>query len=75
MSGIAIGAVFENVTIPVQEVGVGRLGWLLRFGAAVPASATTPATIKKSKQRIRRNHGVVNVPFVFVVIQLPVPLV
>ncbi len=37
-SGIAMGAVFENVTIPVQGgVGVGRLGWLLRLGAAVPA--------------------------------------
>jgi len=75
MSGIAMGAVFENVTIPVQEVGVGRLGWLLRFGAPVPASATTPAMTKKNKQRIRRNRGGGNVPFVFVVIQLPVPLV
>jgi hypothetical protein len=69
MSGIAMGAVFENVTIPVQEVGVGRLGWLLRLGAAVPASTATPAMMKKNKQKIRRNRGGLNVPFVFVVIQ------
>jgi hypothetical protein len=69
MSGIAMGAVFENVTIPVQEVGVGRLGWLLRLGAAVSASTATPAMMKKNKQKIRRNRGGVNVPFAFVVIQ------
>jgi len=73
--GIAMGAVFENVTVSVQEVGVGRLGWLLRFGAAVPASATTPTVTKKNKQRIRRNRCGGNVPFVYVVIQFAVSLV
>jgi hypothetical protein len=68
MSGIAIGAVFEKVTIPLQEVGLGRLGWLSSFGAAVPASATTPAMMKQITQKIRRNRRK-NVVFGFVVIK------
>ncbi len=75
-SGIAMGAVFENVAIPTHGgVGLGRLGWVLRPWAAIPASATTPAMMNESKQRIRCNPGRVNVSFVFAIIQLPVPLV
>jgi hypothetical protein len=67
-SGIVMGAVFENVEVPVHGgVELGRLGWLLRLGAAVPASATPPAIM--SKQRIRRNRGGLNVSFRFVIIE------
>jgi hypothetical protein len=80
-SGIAMGAVFENVAVPVQGVGVGRASGtiappcvLIAREEPIAPKAAMPAATKKSKQRTGRTCGRVNLPCGFVVMESPVSI-
>ena len=77
-SGIAMGAVFENVAMPVQG-GVGEASgpagppcMLIAREEPIAPKAATPAATKNNGQNRRRHRDGVNVRFGFVIIELPV---
>jgi len=76
-SGIAMGAVFENVAMPVQG-GVGQASGpagppcvLMAREEPIALNAAMAAATKNNKQNRRCHRDGANVPFAFVIIQLP----